>query len=269
MSQPSGSSAQPDDAVAPRLGPPSRAPEPSQVAAEYATHEPAVARRGLPGVPTATASEEQPAQTQPEQQQEYLASTGGLGDAPSVPIVSLPPIAAEVGGYPISSRTGEPVRSPLIVAALIAFGASSLVALAGYWWYWWVAINIENFATSAKLIELFDPRPGSGSSVVLVCVMAVIGVVMTAGPAVAGYNAWHGQKWSKVAGLIACGTSLLAYFVVPWSWLTLLFAAIGILLLWLPAVAGYFAAWEQYNNPVIPEIVPPEAVPYGPKERYR
>ena len=150
------------------------------------------------------------------------APSEGLGDAPEEPIVSLPPIAAELAGYPLSKRTGEPRRPPVIVGAVAAFTCSAVVAVVTYWWYWWVAIHIENFATSSKLIELFDPRPGSGSSVVLVCVMAIIGVIMTAGPALAGYNAWHGALWSRFAGFAACATSLRAFFMIPWAWLAVL-----------------------------------------------
>lgn len=197
------------------------------------------------------------------------ASTGGLGDLPAEPIVSLPPIIPEVAGHKLSPRTGEPARGPLIIAATASFGLSALVAMATYWWYWWQAIHITDFGTSARLIELFDPRPGSGSSVVLVCVMAVIGIIMTAGPGVAGYNTWHGAAWAKWAGVAACLTSLLAFFVINWSWLALAFAAIGAGLVWLPQSRPYFAAWREFNSPSRPDISPPSKVAYGPAPRYR
>lgn len=196
-------------------------------------------------------------------------SIAGLGNPPAEPILTLPSVEAAVAGYPISPRTGEPVRNHLVIAATFAFAASALVAMGTYWWYWWVAINIEHFATSSKLIELFNPRPGSGSSVVLVCVMALIGVIMTGGPAVAAYNTWQGASWSRVAGLVACGTSLLAFFVLSWSWLALLFAAIGTGLVWLPRTTPYFEAWQRFAHPPRPAIVPPAKVPYGPAPRFR
>lgn len=197
------------------------------------------------------------------------ASIGGLGDQPAQPIVSLPPIDEQVAGYPISSRTGEPARNWAILAAMLAFSASALVALAAYWRYWWVAIHIDTFGSSAKLIELFAPRPGSGKSVVLVCVLAVIGAIMTAGPAVAGYNAWHGASFSRQAGLVACGTSLLAFFVLPAAWLALLFAAVGAGLLWLPRAGDFLAAWQAYSNPERLAIEPYAQVPYGPAPRFQ
>lgn len=279
----------PDTPVPPvaRLAPPTRAVEPSRVAADYVTHQPAPGRPVAAPAPSVApagaaqppvqspapapapgtnlpvpAADEAPAVPDPD-------SIGGLGDQPEVPIVTLPPIADEVAGYPLSTRTGEPVRGPLIVASMASFGASALVAMATYWWYWWVAINIENFGTSAKLIELFDPRPGSAASVVLVCVMAVIGVIMTAGPGVAAYNVWHGASWSRVAGIVACVTSLLAFFVLPWSWLALGFAAIGTLLIWLPQAKPFFTAWQQFANPLRAPIVPPSKVAYGPAPRFR
>ncbi len=196
------------------------------------------------------------------------ASTGGLGELPVEPIVSLPPITEEVAGHRLSQRTGEPVRTPLIVAATASFALAALFAMASYWLYWWQAINITNFSTSARLIELFDPRPGSGSSVVLVCVMAAIGVIMTAGPGVAGYNTWHGASWSRGAGIAACLTSLLAFFMTPWSWLALVFAAVGTGLIWLPQARGYFTAWREINSPTPPDIVPSTNVAYGPAPRF-
>jgi len=197
------------------------------------------------------------------------ASIGGLGDPLAQPIHTLPPLEEEIGGYPISPRTGEPVRSPLIIAATAAFTLAGLAAMATYWWYWWVAINIDNFGTSAKLIELFDPRPGSGSSVVLVCLMAVIGAIMTAGPGIAAYNLWHGASWSRAAGIAACLTGLLAFFVLPWTWLAFGLAAVGTGLLWLPPARPYFEAWWQFTNPPRPEIAPPTQVAYGPAPRFR
>ncbi|MGB3955518.1 MAG: hypothetical protein WBL05_09620 [Brooklawnia sp.] len=197
------------------------------------------------------------------------ASIAGLGDPLDEPIRTLPPIEVEIAGYPISRRTGEPVRGRLIVTATLAFTVSAVVAMVTYWWYWWQAINIVNFATSSRLIELFDPRPGSGSSIVLVCVMAVIGVIMTAGPGVAAYNVWHGASWSRNAGIAACITSLLAFFVLPWSWLTLGFAALGTGLLWLRQARPYFEAWQRFANPPRTAIVPPTGVAYGPAPRFR
>ena len=196
-------------------------------------------------------------------------STGGLGDLPDQPIVTLPPLAEAIAGYPISERTGEPVRNPVILASMLSFGASALAATAAYWWYWWVAINITNFHDSSALIRWLEPRPGSGSSVVLVCVMAIIGAIMTAGPGVAGYNVWHGASFSRIAGLVACGTSLLAVFVSPWAWIALAFAAIGTGLLWLPQSKAFLQAWDAYANPPRPEIKPYENVAYGPAPRYR
>lgn len=284
----------PQPSAAPPLGrlmPPTRAVERSQVAEQYVTHAPAPAAARPPAPPAPTTAEASPApgpaaapsdeggRNLPAERVQQTAqvapaetdpdSIGGLGDLPSTPIVSLPPIEEAVAGYPLSKRTGEPERSPLVTVATLAFGASAFVAMATYWYYWWVAIHIENFGTSARLIEWFDPRPGSGSSVVLVCVMALIGVIMTAGPGVAAYNLWHGASWSKVAGIVACVTSLLAITVINWSWLALGFAVIGTALVWLPQLKPYFAAWQQFSNPIQPPIVPATGVAYGPAPRHR
>lgn len=196
-------------------------------------------------------------------------SIGGLGDQPDAPIVTLPPVADAIAGYPLSERTGEPVRNPIVLISMLCFALAAAVSTATYWWYWWEAINITNFHDSAALIRWLEPRPGSGSSIVLVCVMAVIGAIMTAGPGVAGYNTWHGASFARTAGLVACGTSLLAIFVLPWSWLALGFSAIGVGLLWLPKARAFLTAMDAFANPPRPEITPYENVAYGPAPRFR
>lgn len=212
---------------------------------------------------------EQDGSYRPARRADEQPAQEGLGKAPEIPIASLPPLASEVAGYPLSERTGEPKRPGVVIAAVAAFCASLIVAVVTYWWYWWVAINIDNFATSSKLIELFDPRPGSGTSIVLVCVMAIISVIMVAGPATAGYNAWYGASWSRGAGIVACVTSLLAFFVLPASWLALGFAAIGTALVWTGQARKFSDAYQVFADPPRPPIVPSTAVAYGPAPRFR
>ena len=275
---PPESPSEPPDVVAQPLMPPSRAIERSKLAEDYATYSPARRRPAepvpAPAQPPARPEPVEPPATPPQsivtaEQTPDPASVGGLGDPLEQPIHTLPPLEEEIGGYPISPRTGEPVRGALIIASTAAFMLAALVAMATYWWYWWIAINIDDFGTSAKLIELFDPRPGSGSSVVLVCVMAAIGAVMTAGPGVAAYNVWHGASWSRAAGVAACVSGLLAFFVLPWTWFAFGLAALGTGLLWLPQARPYFEAWRQFANPPRPAIVPPTQVAYGPAPRFR
>lgn len=196
-------------------------------------------------------------------------STAGIGDQPSDPIQTLPPITATVAGWPISERTGELRRSPLVVAVCGLLLAGAGVAAGTYWWYWWNAINITGFRTSSWLISWFDPRPGSGLSILLVTVMTLIGVVMTAMPAMAAYNAWEGSAWSRRAGLFAAISGLGAIFVMPATWVGFGLCAAGFGLMWLPGFQTWLDAWAEVNPDRAPEITPPTDVPYGPLPRFR
>lgn len=219
--------------------------------------------------PTTTLSSTDTTAFLPEQTEPEANDAGGLGDPLPDPILSLPPITAHVGGYPLSARTGEPKRPGVVIGGFVAFQLAAAIAAASYWWYWWVAINIENFGTSSRLIEMFAPRPGSGKSVVLVCVMAVIGIIMTAMPAAAGYNAWHGASLSRVVSIVSCLTSLLAFFMNPGSWLVLVFCLVGTVLIWLPPAKAYFSACQEFFNPARKPVAPPTDVPYGPAPRFQ
>jgi len=204
-------------------------------------------------------------------------SIGGLGDQPSYPITTLPPVQEVVGDHPLSPRTGEPARPPVIRAITWLFGVSSVIAFASYWWYWFVAITITDFQRSSLLIQFFEPRPGSGSSVVLACVMAVLGAITTAGPAMAAYNVWHGASWSRTAVIAGFVTSLLTILVmcpvhVAFPIATAVSpvaAAIAAALLWTPGAKGFLTAWDAYANPPRPPIVPPAHVGYGPAPRFQ
>ncbi|EPH06586.1 hypothetical protein HMPREF1531_00486 [Propionibacterium sp. oral taxon 192 str. F0372] len=276
-----------------RLAPPTRAPERSQWAEDFVTHSPSAdgprrlfERTSVPPETSpinarATATEPLPvddtahtatAQNQKEPETATLPheeSIAGIGDQPSSPIHTLPPVKETVGGFPVSERTGEPRRSFLVVTICALFGLGSVTSLATYAWYWWTAINITDFASSAWLISWFDPRPGSGLSIFLVTVMAVIGIVMMTMPAMACYNIWHGADWSRRAGIFAAGSGLLSIFVLPWSWLGFLLCAIGCGLLWLPGAAAWMQAWEEINGSGPTEVAVVTDVPYGPLPRFR
>lgn len=195
--------------------------------------------------------------------------SGGLGDAPANPIAALPPIEPTVDGIRLDPKTGEPVRSVVVKLVVALFTLAALVAFVGYWLYWWQAINIRDFSTASGLIKMFDPRPGSGSSIVIVCVMAAVGAAMVAAPGVAAYNTWNGAPWSRWAGVGACLTGLLAVFLTPWTWAALGLAALGTLVLFTPLVKGYFAQWRSYLDPTADSIQPPDVVEYGPIDRFR
>lgn len=196
-------------------------------------------------------------------------SVGGLGDQPDQPLLSLPPIEAAVGGYPLSKRTGEPKRSLLVLLTIGLLIASATWAFGCYWLYWWRAIHMATFPTSAKLIELFEPRPGSTLSVVLVCVMALLGVAMSFSPGGVAYNLWRGMDFTRISVLVTGGVGLLAFFFFPAMWISTALSALAAILTWLPPMKPYFTAWSAFNDPPRRPVVPSTEVAYGPAPRFR
>lgn len=202
-------------------------------------------------------------------QRAQAGDSEGFGDATYPPIATLPPVEEISGELELDFKTGMPKRSGVVRVAVAAFLASGLAAFVTYWVYWWQAIHMSSFATSSGLIRLLDPRPGSWQSVVAVCVMTLIGIVMTAVPCAAAYNAWNGARWSRWAGVVACVTGLLAYFVITATWLALPLAGLGTLLLFTPPARANFDRWSEFLNPPPPDIEPPTDVAYGRAPRFR
>lgn len=256
-----------------RLIPPTRAVERSHFAASYETTtdfspEDSRIRRSSVAEAPSSSNTAAPATLQPVSPTDS-AVTSGFGTPPETPIATLPPIVESIAGWPISKNTGEPRRSGLVVTICALLIVSALVAAGSYWWYWWNAINIKNFGSSSWLISWFDPRPGSGWSILLVTLMAVVGIVMTAMPGMAAYNAWEGAGWSRRAGLIAAISGLGAVFVGPIAWIGFALSAIGFGLMWLPGFKAWLVAWAAAKPAEAPEIIPPSELPYGPEPRFR
>lgn len=208
------------------------------------------------------------ARIQQQSQQLDPDSIGGFGTQPANPLLTLPPIQPSVGDYPLSKRTGEPKRSWLALLIIGLLSAAATTAFVFYWSYWWQAIHMATFPRSALLIEYFNPRPGSALSVVLVCVMAVLGVAMSFIPGAAAYYLWRGMI--RPLSLTLCAlVGLLAIFFFPLMWISSTLGALAAILVWLPQMRPYLAAWEEFNDPPRRPIVPSANVEYGPAPRFR
>lgn len=198
-----------------------------------------------------------------------LGDTGGLGVSPATQIETLPPQPANPSELDIDPKTGEPKRTGLPRTVVTLFAIAGLATFVGYWLHWWQAINIVNFSNSANLISWVNPRPGSGMSVFLVIVLAAVGAAGVAGPWIAAYNLHCGARWSRWAGVAAIVTSIIATVLLHyWLGAAVLLCAVGTGLLWLPAANEYFRQWEEYLDPEIPPITPPEHIEYGPTARF-
>lgn len=195
-------------------------------------------------------------------------STGGFGTQPAKPLLTLPPIQPSLGDYPLSKRTGEPKRSWLALLIIGLLATAATIAFVFYWNYWWHAIHIVTFQESAMLIGFFEPRPGSALSVVLVCIMAILGVAMSFIPGAAAYYVWRGMI--RPLSLTLCAlVGLLAIFFFPLMWISSALGALAAILIWLPQMRPYLAAWQEFNDPPRRPIVPSAVVEYGPAPRFR
>lgn len=163
----------------------------------------------------------------------------------------------------IDEKTGEPKHPAVIWASTALFVVASIFAFGCYWFYWWRAIHMGTFAHSANLIAWLDPRPGSAGSIVAVCILAAVGCLVSAAPAVTGYNAWRGNRWCRCAGVVAVGITVLCILFFPLAMVATALTAIAAGLLWLPAAGKYFDAWDEFNDPAAEPIELPENVAYG------
>jgi len=205
----------------------------------------------------------------PAEQQTPVGDTGGLGVSPATEIVALPPQPVNLSGLDIDPKTGEPRRTALIKAIIATFAAAGAAVFVGYWLHWWWAINIVNFAHSANLINWVNPRPGSGMSIFLVIVLAVIGAAGVAGPWIASYNLHGGARWSRWAGVAAIITSVLATVLLHyWLAVAVVLCVVATGLLWTRPAEEYFRQWDEYLEPPVAPITPPEHVEYGPTARF-
>lgn len=186
------------------------------------------------------------------------------------PIVTLPPIDEIRRALPISTITGQPRRSKVMATGVGLLLASSTAAAVSLGIAWWDAIHVENWPNATNLIRWLHPDAGTWQSVVLVCGMGAIGATMSAAPAVAAFNAWNGHRWSRWAGLIACGIVAALAVLMNWqAWIALPLAALGALMLFLPPVSRYFDHWAAYRAPRPSRELSNEPVFYGPLARYR
>jgi len=202
----------------------------------------------------------------------------GLGTAPTMPIVALPPIEALRPALPIDPLTGEPphVRTVRIAYALwLAAAAAQAAGLAVAWWH---AIHVETFTQAVRLFSWGQVAAGTPASIVLAIVMMVIGVALVATPAITGYLGWVGRpaatKWAVAAVVLTVAT----LFVSPatWApvlgnigWLGLPLSLAGAVFLWLPRSRAGLAAWQAFRYPARPMEDAPKPVFYGRLEQFQ
>ncbi|MGD7733161.1 hypothetical protein ACQCX5_09370 [Propionibacteriaceae bacterium G57] len=162
-------------------------------------------------------------------------------------IATLPPIDELEPPLPLSESTGQPRREPVMLIGAGLLYASSVAGALGFAKFWWDAINIEHFTTSARLMGWLDPRPGSWQSIVWVSVVALIVCVVVAAPALAAFQAWNGHRWSRIAGIVAAVLSALTILLNNWALPAIPLAVLGAAVLWLKPVGRYFDQWARFR----------------------
>jgi hypothetical protein len=167
---------------------------------------------------------------------------------------------------PISERTGEPRRHPLVWLILCcSFAAVGFIACSLFTVYW---VCVYDFNSASWLGALIPTEYGSGWRILLAVALTVIALLPAISAAISGYYLFSGYRWARVAAIISFGLSGLGVLLNGLAWpamaLTLLAAALG----WLPPVKAYCAAWDalRHAEPVYSE--PVNTVAYGPLPRY-
>lgn len=187
-------------------------------------------------------------------------------DAPSE-IVTLvaPPTAA--GGVQLDPRTGEPVR-PIAVGVGAALSWLSVAASAtSLLWTYWVAV--DHFADAAWLFGQFVTEQGSMLRIGLAAGLTAAVLLAMIANTIVGFYAWTGYRWTRIAGLIGAGLSLVMLLGGRFGWAAIPLAFVGAGMLWLPSAKRYFEAWWQVRHPSIAFAPPTTNVQYGPLPRYR
>ena len=193
---------------------------------------------------------------------------GGLGVPPSEPIATLPPIDDSFRGVPVSARTGQPRRHPLMITANVFLYAGAMTGLVSYAVCWWQAIHMHTWPTASRLIMLMNPSPGSLKSVIAAVLMTLVALIVVAGSSIAAFQAWNGHRWSRSVAIGAFVLSFLGPLLNQIAWAAPPLVAIGTILLWLPPVGRYFDNWQLFRTPD-PQLRELAAdVSYGPLPRY-
>lgn len=167
----------------------------------------------------------------------------------------------------VDRRTGEPRRPGVVVAASGLFFVGIGFVVAGLLWAFWR--SVREFGEAAWLNGVVETEPGSLLRVLMVTALFVAVLLVGASSIIAGHYAWRGFGWTRWAGLVAAGVSLLALLVNWVAWLGIPLVWLGAGLLWTPPARRWFAQWHLRRHPVLAIVEPARDVFYGPLPRFR
>ena len=166
--------------------------------------------------------------------------------------------------YPVSRRTGEPVRPRTLLAAIGCCWLSVACTIVAFAWWWWNATHIPTFISSARLLTWTHPDPVSALAIVMVVLIGLIGVIMATAAGTVAYNSWAGKPWIRIGALVCLALTGLSFLLNWWFSIAMIPLAIAAGLLWLPSVRRFFTAMDDLTV-VHPVTVPTTGILYGPQ----
>ena len=181
----------------------------------------------------------------------------------------LAPYTPSVGAYPVSGRTGEPVRPVVLGISCGLLVAGAIVSSVGLVKVLWDAATVTGYYTAARVLEWTKPQIVSFLTIVMVLTIGAIGAVVATSAATIAYNAWNGRRWTRVGGIVAFALSGLTYLLNPLAMVAMIPVAIGAALLWLPEIRRYDAAWGAIRTAPLVRRGWASNVMYGILPRYR
>ncbi|MDR1852855.1 MAG: hypothetical protein LBR21_09480 [Propionibacteriaceae bacterium] len=167
---------------------------------------------------------------------------------------------------PISALTGEPARVWSVWGSAALFLAAVPVLAVSVGVCFWTAV--EDFNGAAWIFRIANPQELHWK-VLLVVALTFSVVVIGAFLGVTGFYAWQGYSWTRWSGLIAVALAAAAILINPVAWAVPIMAAVGEILLWLPATKRYFDTWRVRRHPEDNFEAVQARVVYGPVPRYR
>lgn len=198
------------------------------------------------------------------------------GDASTEPkqIQTLPPLEELHDDLPLSRRTGEPRRIPLLLVSNALFYLAGALQVVVYGLHWYRAVYPESFGRSAQLIAWLDPEPGTWQSLALLASLAALLAATVASCGIAAFQSWNGWRWSRIAAIVAvaftaASAALFEYTHGVLGWVAVGLAALGAVLLWLPPLNDYFRLWKRFHDGTPLVAYRPERVYYGRLPRFR
>jgi hypothetical protein len=181
----------------------------------------------------------------------------------------LAPYKPAVGAYPVSERTGEPVRPVVLAVSCGLLVAGAVVSSVGLVKVLWDAATVTGYHTAARVLEWTKPNPVSFLTIVMVLTIGAIGAVVAASAGAIAYNSWNGRRWTRIGGIVATAISALTILLNHVAMVAMIPIAIGAGLLWLPEVTRYVAAWSTIRTAPAMHRGWAQNVRYGILARYR